>query len=250
MTTLQLLNKILRGLRQFSLLIDSGATSITDDYLLMLLQFLNEAKEEIEDAGWPWYALRQTVTVTLSASTVDYTLTTGGAADVNTTDRTRLLYETVSQYGASENFTCSASSQPQVFDVTTSAEYRLREATIEQMERWHFTDSDDTGKPEHFALYASGGALKMKVYPIPDQTYTLKMRFYIPQAELSDTDITTTLTIPSRPVYLKALLKANQERGDELGSPNSTLEVAYLDAHGAAVANEMTAADETIHLER
>ena len=68
-TTRVLMNKVLRGIRQFSLIIGSSTTSTTDDYLLMILQFVNEAKEEIEEAGWPWQALRKTVTVTIAAST-------------------------------------------------------------------------------------------------------------------------------------------------------------------------------------
>lgn len=248
-TTLQLTNKVLRGLRQFDLLIDSADTSYSDDYLLMLLQFINEAKEEIEDAGWPWMALRTTVTVTLAASTVDYTLTSAGDADTDTTDRSRLLYENV--HGGGEEFYSGNSSLPQVFDVTDNDEYRLTEVPIEKMERWHFTDDNETtDRPMYFALYASGGALKMKIWPTPSQTRTLKMRIYIPQAELAETDITTTLTIPSRAVYLKALWKANQERGSELGQMDSALWMAYQDAHGAAVANEMTQSDETVFLDR
>lgn len=248
-TTLTLLNKVLRGMRQFDYIIDDTDTSTTDDYVLMLLQFVNEAKEEIEDAGWPWQALRATITVTLAASQVDYTLTSAGDADTDTTDRSRLLYENV--YSGGEEFYAGNTSSPQVFDVTDSDEYRLTEVTIEKMERWHFTDNDETtDRPTHFALYAQSGNLKMKVYPTPSETRTLKMRFYTPQAELSSTDITTTLSIPSRPVYLKALWKANQERGSELGQMDSSLWMAYLDAHGTATSNEMTQSDETVFLDR
>lgn len=248
MTTRELINKVLRGLRQFSIIIDSATTSITDEYLLMILQFVNEAKEEIEESGWAWQALRNTVTVTLSASTVEYDITIAGAADVDTNDRSRLLYENVM---GSEGFRMSDASLPQVFDVTTSSEDRLREVSQEKMERWHFTDDDDTGEPTHFALYQDGDSLRMKVYPIPDATYTLKMRLYIPQDELADTAITsTTLSIPDRPVWMKALFKANAERGSELGSPDSQLHMAYLDAHGFAVANEQSPADETVILAR
>lgn len=250
MTTRELMNKVLRGLRQFGLLMADGITSTTDDYLLMILQFVNEAKEEIEEAGWPWQALRQTVTVTLASGQVQYDILSSAEADVDTNDRTRLLYENVNDGGASENFRMGASSKPQVFNVTTSDEYRLKEWTQEQMERVHFTDDNETGKPTHFAVWSDGDSIKMKVYPTPDATYTLKMRLYIPQAELADDALDTTLSIPSRPVWTKALLKANQERGDELGKEGSTLHMAYLDAHGSATAKEMTSADQTVHLER
>jgi hypothetical protein len=160
------------------------------------------------------------------------------------------LYENRNQFGSSERFYNSMSSIPQVWDVTTSDEFRVREVTQEHMERLHLTDNDETGKPERFAVYSDGDSIRMKVWPIPDKTYTIKARFYIPQAELTSTDTTTTLSIPQRPVYLKALLKANAERGDELGAPNSVLERAYLDAHGAATGKEMTPSDQTVGLER
>lgn len=251
-TTQSLVNKVLRGLRQFGLLIDSGTTTITDDYLLMILQLVNEAKEECEDVGWPWEALRATITVTLAQGTTEYTLTSAGDADVDTTARSRLLYETSDTYGATvEGFYQSSSSLPMVFDVTTSSEYRLHERTQEQIERLHFQDNDEQQKPYYFSMYQSGSSLKMKVWPTPDQAYTLKVRVYTPQAELASTSIdSTTLSIPERPVWMLALLKANAERGSELGRPDSELYKAYMDALGAATQNEMSPADQTVFLDR
>ena len=250
-TTREVMNKVLRGLRQFGLLIDSGTTSTTDDYLLMILQFVNEAKEEIEEAGWPWQALRQTVTVTLVADQIEYDLEIAGDADVDTNDRTRLLYENVTFGGPSENFRDSSASLPQVFETSTSNEYRLKEWTQEKMERVHFTDDDTRQLPSHFAIWSDGDSIKMKVYPIPDKAYTFKMRLFIPQAELADDSLeATSLSIPSRPVWTKALWKANAERGDELGKEGSLLHQAYLDAHGSATGKEMTPADSTVNLDR
>lgn len=247
MTTRELINRVLRELRQFSMLVDSGTSTIDDDYLLMILQFINTAKEETEEAGWAWQALRQTVTITLSAGTVEYDLTIAGAADVDTNDRTRLLYESRDY---SESFRRGACETPQMWDVTDSSEHRLREVSQEKMERWHMTDDNETGEPMWFAIWIDGDSVRMKVYPIPDQAYTLKGRFYIPQAELEADSLDTTLSIPSRPVWLRAAFKANQERGSELGQPDGALARAVDDAHGAAVAAEMTAADETVTLAR
>jgi len=244
------MNKTLRGIRQFALIIASGTSSTTDDYLLMILQFVNEAKEEIEESGWPWQALRKTVTLTLAASTVEYTLTIAGDADVDTNDRARLLYENVTNFGPTEGFFNSSSSQPMVFDTTDSTEERLIEITQERMERLHFTDNDETGQPRYFTIYTSGSAIKAKVWPIPDAVYTIKLRMYIPQPELTAADLTTTLLIPSRPVYLRATFKANEERGSELGKEGSALYLAMLDAQGAATGKEQTPADQTVFLSR
>ena len=249
-TTRELVNKVLRGLRQFGMVIPSGTDTITDDYLLMILQFLNEAKAEVEEAGWPWHALRSTVTLTLTSAQVEYELTVAGDADVATNDRTRLLYETTTDGVTSEGFYQSATSSPMVFDTTDSVEVRLVEKTQEQLERMHFTDQDETGKPHYFSFYTDGDSIDMKIWPTPDDTYTIKLRLFIPQADMTDTDTTTVLSIPARPVWAKALFKANEERGSELGKSGSSLHQAYMDAHWAAVGREMTPSDMTVHLER
>jgi hypothetical protein len=242
------INKVLRGIRQFGLIIDSGTSSTTDDYLLMVLQFVNEAKEEVEECGWPWYALRWTNTVTLSSGTAAYALTAGNEDQTDTNDRSRLLYEHTTS--GSETFYQAANSKPQVFDTTDSSEERLTEVTIEKMERMHLTDDDQTGKPEYFAIYSDGTNLQMKVYPTPDATYTITYRVYVPQDELTNTVLTTTLSVPFRPVWMKALFKANEERGSELGRPGSSLYMAMLDAQGSAVGIEMRPEDQTVYLER
>lgn len=246
--TRDLINKVLRGLRQHALVIDSSTSSTTDEYLLMILQFVNEAKEEIEEGGWAWQALRSTVTLTLANGTVEYDLTIAAQADVDTDDRSRLLYENA-QTG-NESFYASSTAIPMVFDVTTSSEVRLFQRTQEQIERMHFVDDDQTGKPVYFSLFSDGGSIRVQIWPTPDAVYTIKLRMYIPQAELTSGTLTTTLSIPFRPVWTRALFKANEERGSELGKQGSSLYLAMLDAHGAATGKEMTPADQTVSLER
>ena len=133
-TALDLLNNVLRGLRRDVL----QATSTTDAYQLMLIQYLNLAKDRIEEQ-WDWQALRQTVTVTLAANTQTYTLkVTGGSSDIDVPDNSRLLYEKHVQYGfldmRLESSQRTFGSAPQVFDVTSAAEVRLDEIPWEQFE--------------------------------------------------------------------------------------------------------------------
>lgn len=249
MTTRELLNKVLRGLRQYSLLIDSGTTEVTDDYILMLLQLINEAKEECEEVGWPWQSLRITVTFQMDAGDRVRDLTISDGADVDTNDRSQLLYENVTMHGATESFRNSDRSMPQVFDVTDSSEERLIEISKERMERLHLTDADQTGQPVYFCIYPVSGALRFNVWPTPDANYTISARVYVPQSELTADSLDTELSIPARPVYLKALWKANVERGEELGRPGGELERSYLDALGNATGREMSKVDSTIYLE-
>lgn len=239
-TALDLLNKVLIGLRQDQ--IPSGTTTTSDAYQLLVLQFINEAKEEIEES-WDWYALRDTVTVTLAQGTADYVLTAAADSDIDTNQRSKLLYEksrTESTGGIAGGETTSRGfgNQPQVFDVTSSAERRLSEVSHEQMERFHFTDDDEQREPRYFSLYSDGTSLRMKVFPTPEAARTIKMRVFNPQAELAADALDTTLLVPARPVWTKALWKANEERGSEASRPSGPLQNAFIDALSIAVSRE------------
>ena len=255
--TRDLINNVLRGLRQFDLIIPDATTSTTDPYLLFILQMVNEAKEEIEDGGWPWQSLRTATGGILQSGVIDIDMETDGTSFINgspvTNERSRLLYERVDTdgIGATEGFRLGSCRLPQVWNTEASSNiYRLREFPRERIARMHLTDDNQTGQPTSFAIWQDGDSLRIQVYPIPDAQYTITARIYIPQAALTATDLDTVLTIPSRPVYLLALLKANAERGSELGAPDSTLAEAAADALGAAVDNEMTDADRTVTLDR
>jgi len=237
-TAQTLLNNVLRGLRRDIV----NATSTTDAYHILLLQFLNSAKEELEDT-WDWQALRTTVTVTIAASQVAYTLTASGDADVDVGPRSRLLYERPARV-ASDAFSLETTdwiqgSLPQVFDVTDSSEYRLDEISPEEMERLHFTDNNETANPSCFCLYKDASSVLMKVWPTPSATRTCKMRFVIPQAGIPYSYMSSySLSIPERPVWLKALVSAAEERGEDVGRPLSSLNRDAENALYLALARE------------
>lgn len=234
-TAQDLLNNVLRGLRRD--VIPTATTSTTNSYNLLLLQFLNLAKDLIE-ARWDWHALRTTVTVTTAAGTATYSLTGTGASDTAVSDKSRILYErpvrsSEDSGGISiETSDRVAGSVPQVFDVTDAAEFRLQEISAEQMERLHFTDDNvQTTFQSYFSLTRSGGFMSLKLWPPPAAIRTLKLRFVIPQAVIPSTSMTTyTLSIPDTPVWLGGLMKATEERGEEAGRPLQTTEQDYRDA--------------------
>jgi hypothetical protein len=240
--TRSLMNKVLVGLRQEP--VATASASTTDEYHLLVLQMVNEAKEEVEES-WDWNALRHTVTVSVSAGTTEYVLSTAGAADIDVPDNSRFLYEKAAGGATGEHSGRGFGAAPQCFDVTTSTEKRLIQFSREQMERYELTDNDETGEPRYFALWQSGGYMNMKVWPIPDASYTVKLRFLIPQTELTSSSLDTTLTVPARPVWTRALFKANEERGSELGRHGSSLWMASMDALAAAIAREQSEADIT-----
>jgi hypothetical protein len=240
-SALTLLNKLLRGLRQDQL----GSATATAKYHLLLVQYLNEAKEEVEEA-WEWQSLRQTLTATLSAGTAEYDLTAAGAADIDTNDRSKILYEAGFHGSSRESGSRGFGSLPCVWDVTDQGEYRLAEVSWEKMEQLHFTDDDDRQDPTYFAIRNDGSNLKLKVWPLPADTRTLKLRLYIPDAEIGDSDLdTTTVTAPNRAVWSLALWKANAERGEEIAQPGGFAEMTYRKALSDSIAREQTFVDIT-----
>ena len=244
-TAQSLLNNVLRGLRRDVL----DATSTTSSYHMLLLQYLNVAKDRIEEQ-WDWQVLRTTVTVTLSAGTSTYALTAAGPADVDVGPRSRLLYEKPVIYGGEEGGIETtdyvAGSLPQVFDVTDSNEFRLDERSPEQIERLHFTDNDETGTPSEFSLHNDASNMVLRVWPTPSATRTIKMRFVIPQAEIPSTAMTAyTLSIADRPIWLRALVMAAEERGEEASRPLAAIDRDAEDALYLAIERERGPQDNT-----
>lgn len=244
-TAQDLLNNVLRALRRDVL----TTASTTNSYHLLLLQYLNIAKSNIEQQ-WPWMSLRQTVTVTVTASTQTFTLSAAGAADIDVIEGSRLLYVKRSQFGDADVVLSEreAGAQPQAFDVTDSDERCLTEMTWEEFERLQLTDAGETDTyPQYFALRYTGGYYQLGIWPMTTSTRTIKMRFAVPQADIPNTAMTAyTLTIPSLPVWLRALWMAAQERGEDVGRPLSVLDLEAQDALYYALNRERTSQDNTL----
>lgn len=179
---LTMVNEVLTRLRESTV-----STVSQNDYSALIGELINDAKREVEDA-WNWEALRTTITVTTSASTYNYAVTGAG-------DRARLL---------------------QIYDSTNRA-------FLEQRNKSFFTDqlqlmaNPTTGKPTYYQFngISAGGDIKIDLFPIPDNTYSVKLDLVVPGADLSsDTD---TVSIPVKPIVLLAWAKAIEERGEDGG---------------------------------
>ena len=71
-----IINKVLRRLREDTVSADwigNLVDSDVDDYQKLIGDFVNEAKQKVEDA-WSWSFLRSLQTVTTSASTATYAI--------------------------------------------------------------------------------------------------------------------------------------------------------------------------------
>ena len=195
MTYLQLVNKVLRRLRESEATTVQGSGNV-NVYPRLIGDFVNEAKSQVE-AAWDWSALRTTLTLTTTANTFNYELN-----------------------GSQNNF--------KVLDVwndTSDIEMQYKDA------RWfnqEFLLADpQRGIPAfyNFNGVSADGDTQVDIYPIPDAAYALRFNVTLRNAELSaDND---KLVIPYRPVMLLATAMAIEERGEDGGQQS-------LNAYAAA----------------
>jgi len=196
-TQLQIVNRVLRRLRE------DPVTSVADsEYAQVLGEFVNDILREAQDVH-QWTACRDEVSTATVASTSEYDL----SASIN--DNSDLLWVMLDDSGMKRI----------PFD----------EARQLQLQN----PSAATGEPFAFGIEN----MTMRLYPIPDDVYTVTSKWYVPQydLEVDGTDDNTEIKIPERPVYLGALVLALNERGEELGEPGGIAERRYNNALGDAI---------------
>ena len=181
-TYLTLVNSALRRLREDEV---SGVANTA--YSKMVGDFVNDAKTTVENSH-DWSELRSTVVISTSSGTNEYTITGSG-------DRIKLysvLNDTSNFFLRYENPTWFA-----------NAEY----------------NSDTvSGSPEKYTFSGVDGSnnSKVKLYPTPDATYSLRFDVLIRPGDLSaDSD---TIVIPEKPIVHLAIALLARERGETGGT--------------------------------
>jgi hypothetical protein len=192
MTFADLINKVLRALRE-----DTITTSLTEAYVELVGQYVNEAKTDIEDMG-PWYALRTVVSDTLSVgvSTLAFT--------ADTDDRSYLL--------------TNNAGQPEAYITTSNFWHRLEVISQAEMEYlWIVSPTQSNANPSYVSFSRAAGGMTATFFPAPDLAYTTKFTWVVPQDEF--TVYSDVLSIPGDPVWREALVRAMEERGEEFAGP-------------------------------
>lgn len=242
-TLQQVLNRALVSLRQGQ--IASGTTQLTDTYQLVLLEFFNQIREEIEDAC-NWRAIWQTFTVTIPGGS-------NFAAVTGSNERSRVVRVPIIGGGSMDisglsGAPISGSDRlvPLVFDVTapsTSGNSPLDEMPIAALQYMNFvTNKQTVSQPQAFAFGAgntdnsAGGAGEgvLYVYPAPNNTRTIQITLAVPELDYGPLDVARNVYIPTQPLLQGLLWMAREERGEELGPQGLYTEERYrttLDAH-------------------
>jgi len=185
MTYLQLVNSVLRRLREDEVTTAVGSTA--SGYTKLIGDFVNDAKRIVEDS-WDWSSLRSTFTI---------------ITDPN-----------VSQYAISG--TGSATKTLDVINDTSN--WFMRHASSSWMNNAFLNQDAPTGAPNYYSWngFDTNGYLQVDVYPIPETAYTLRFNMVDRTAPFSAD--ATVLGVPSAPVIQYAVALASRERGETGGT--------------------------------
>lgn len=205
-TQLTVINSILTRLRESTV-----ATPTENSYSKLIAQFINDAKADMEDTGHNWsaYITQTSDTILADGSTTTYDIT-------ETNDRSYLL-----RYGANQRL-------PMAFDATSVENAQLWDIPYDQLIKDR--DLDPNGlqtadQPTTFAIVADADGRGWSIELLNAVTNggtarTWELWWYLPQADLSttdDTDTATEILLPRRPIELRALYYALEERGEVMG---------------------------------
>ena len=198
MTYIELVNAVLRRLRESEVTTVQGAGN-SNAYARLIGDFVNEAKSQVESA-WDWSALRTTLTLTTTSGVFNYEL-----------NNTRNSFKVLDVWNDSDDI-----------------EMLYKDANW--FNREFLTATPQTGTPMfyNFNGVSADGDTQVDLYPIPDESYSL--RFNVTQRNLSLSADSDTVVIPTRPIILLATAMAIEERGEDGGQQSVN---AYASAKSA-----------------
>lgn len=217
------LNRVLTAIGEP--LIPPTTTTIADPLQLKLLEFLNQFKEEIEDASY-WRALRQTITVTVAANT-------NTAAIPGTDERARVVRVPEPQAGQ---------LVPLVFDITDSNNpIPLFEVPLNEIQYLNAANAPlfATVQPDRFAMDVASGQVVLTVYPQPTSARTIVVYMHVPQQYMDPTTLDNPiLMIPALPLMKGTIWYALMDRGEEMGANAMFTEERYRTSLDDAISRD------------
>lgn len=218
----EMINRVLRTVAEDE--INSLVTTLSDSYQILVATFVNQIKEEIEDAH-NWRSLRQTFTVTVLAGQSSAVIT--GA-----NERSRVFRVQDAQSGM---FT------PMCFDLTTPANpCPLIEMPLAQLAYVDVMDTSNVVQPGYFAVdnTSNGDECTLRLEGPVTTNRTISIQMIVPQARLGLSDLDVALKIPARPLEFGSIWYSLLERGEELGVSSLFTEERFRNALDDAVARD------------
>jgi len=226
-TQLTMVNNILRRLRE------DEVTSVADHaYSKLIAQFINDSKADLEDINYEWsvYVTEIDLTILADSTTTSYAVT--GA-----NERSWLMRDF-----CDDRF-------PAAYDITTNEVGQLCDVPFKILKREQNLDNDTSRTstfPRNFALKANatGTGYDIEILDPVDSTDSARSwrtYWYVPQDDfaLDGTDDSTVILLPTRPIEMRAIFYALNERGEEMGEPNGVAQSRATAATAAALENDM-----------
>ena len=226
-TQLTIVNNVLERLRE------DTVTSVADNvYSKLIARFVNDAKADLEDMNYEWsvYVTEIDFTILADSSTTEYTAT-------GTNERSWLMRD------------FHDDRVPAAYDITANEVAQLIDAPYKVLKREQQLDNDTTRTsvyPRAFAIKsnATGDGFELVIIdPVGtgDSARSWRTYWYVPQDDLAldGTDNDTALLLPSRPIEMRAIYYALNERGEEMGEPGGVAEGRAGVALAAALENDM-----------
>lgn len=224
-TTLRtILNRVLTAVGETP--VDVLITNITDILQLKILEFLNQFKEEMEDATY-WRTLRQSISNTVLANT-------NNIAIAGTDERARVIRAYSEQAGV---------LVPLVFDITASNNpIPLLELPLDELLYRYYTDASGTTtvQPSYFSIDVSSGQAVLYVYPTPNTQRTIVTTMHVPQATLLASDLDTAIKIPTLPLLKGTIWYTLLDRGEEMGAQGTFTEERYRTSLDDAISRDVS----------
>ncbi len=250
LTATALINRVLNSLRNNANQITS--TPVTDSYQLMILEFFNEVKQEVEDAI-NWRSLWQTFTVTIPAGS--YYAAIAGSNERSRVIRAPIKGGGMSQAGYAPAIMASDKVAALVFDTTsptTSGQFPLYEMPLPLLLfNVQNTNAQQVQQPQFFAIgqgnadngQANTDMMVLYVYPPVNTQRTVTVTMAVPQGDflastMADPNGQTDVTVPNYPVIMGLQWMAREERGEELGPSSAYSEEKYREVLDDAVSIE------------
>lgn len=216
-TKKQLVNQVLRRLREDE--VSAESTLSSNPYALSIGEFLNDVKQEVEDA-WNWSQLRQLLTINTTAGSSEYNL---GDADDTTTnvtvvdsDGNTFVVSSIEGYDTED----ISNERTQILSMwNTTDDYMLKRVSDSFMNRHTLIGTQQNSSPTYYRTkgYDSNGDHVVELYPVPDSAYVIKTWVYNPQDPLSTDTSQLVLTAAETAIIYGTWAMAISERGEDGG---------------------------------
>lgn len=229
MTLLEITNRVLKRLRETQV-----ASLVTDDYALLVADFVAQVYEEVgQQHDWSAFYGVTEFDCVVGQTTYDLTATTPTGDVVVGTMVTNEKSEPV--------VTPKTGWSGYIYEDEDSryprAEIWLTEPSY--LRRRQLEDRNTNNLPCYitFSMKPNGEGLLAEIHPKPNQPYRVRLPMFTPPdpilADAGDDNV--ELILPWRVIFAGALMLTLNERGEEIGEPGNLAEQKYYDLLSKAI---------------